>query len=445
MPSARRLRAALVADLERRGVIRTAAVRRAFSTVPRERFVPEVAAREGLERVYSDAALVTRTDTRGMPLSSSSQPTIMAEMLEHLELAAGMRVLEIGTGTGYNAALLSKLVGRRGQVTSVELEPELAAKAEAALAEGGHDVRVVVGDALAPDGGLDAGLGPFDRIILTASSDTVPRAWRDALVDGGLIELPLRLPGSAGGEQAVVTLRREGDGLRSVAVVPGGFMNLRRPGIDAGRPPMGTHLSVSEHIDGRGRSIASVSGAGLARLGPAARRRLAAVLLTRARVRRLATPGPAFPSVVAYVGMARPADGVAVRTFRPATRGGFTGGAGVAARDGSGLALVVGRIERRGARVEVYGDGPGAGAAEQALDGVVRRWRAVGCPSLADCEITVTYGGPPPRGAHVAEHDGVVTALRWPDGPRGPRGPRGPVTAFGPRRPVTALGPRRPA
>ncbi|MFP5317935.1 MAG: methyltransferase domain-containing protein [Acidimicrobiia bacterium] len=410
--SARSLRKALVADLERRGAIRSPAVRRAFSTVARERFVPEVAEREGLERVYSDDALVTRTNTRGAPISSSSQPTIMAEMLENLDVASGLRVLEIGTGTGYNAALLATLVGRRGHVTSIELEPDLAAKADAALAGGGYRVEVITGDAAA---GLGQDHPRYDRVVLTAAYDHVPRAWRDLLVEGGLIELPLRLPGPADGEQAVVTLRREGDDLRSVAIVPGAFMNLRRPGVEEGAPPLLSSLSVSELVNGRGRSIASVSGGGLARMPATARRRLAAVMLTRPRVGRMATPGPANSSVVAYVGMATAAGGVTVRTVRPRTRGHFRLGAGVAARDGTGLALLIGRGEGRGCRVEVYGDGPGAAAAEAALREVVARWRAAGCPSLSDCEVTMTYGRPPPGPpAWVSEHGGVFTALRWP-------------------------------
>lgn len=419
-PSARALRLALVAELERRGTIRTAAVRRAFSTVPRERFVPEVADREGLERVYADAALVTRMSPQGMPLSSSSQPTIMAEMLEHLDVAPGMRVLEIGTGTGYNAALLAKLVGRRGQVTSVELEADLAAKAAAVLAAQGHDVRVVVGDAL---DGLDG--GPYDRIVLTASSDHVPRVWRDSLADGGLIELPLRLPGSTEGEQVVVTLRREGDVLRSVGVVPGGFMNLRRPGMEDARPSGMVNLSVNEFVGGKARSIASLSGGGLARLRPSARRRLAGLMLTTPGVRRLATPAPAFTSIVAYVGMGQAPGGVIVRTMRPAERGLFRAGAGVAALDGTGLALVVGQPQGRGARVELYGDGPGAAWTARALDDLVRRWRRAGRPSLADCEFTVTYRRPPVAraGARVAEHDGVFTAMCWPDPACGPHRP----------------------
>src|SRR4051794_16053500 len=99
------LRRALVSELEVRGVIRSAAVRSAFLRVPRELFVPERLAEDGLDAVYRDEAIVTKTGPQGMPMSSSSQPSIMAEMLERLLVEPGMRVLEVGAGTGYNAAL----------------------------------------------------------------------------------------------------------------------------------------------------------------------------------------------------------------------------------------------------------------------------------------------------------------------------------------------------
>jgi len=109
-----KLRGQLVAELERRGLIQSDRVREAFLAVPRELFVPEFAAREGLAAVYRDQAILTKHNEHGVPVSSSSQPAIMAEMLEQLELAEGMNVLEVGAGTGYDAALLSLLVGKRG-------------------------------------------------------------------------------------------------------------------------------------------------------------------------------------------------------------------------------------------------------------------------------------------------------------------------------------------
>ncbi len=392
--------------------MRSPAVRRAFLSVPREIFVPEVARREGLPGVYADVALVTRTNPQGAPISSSSQPAIMAEMLEKLDLRAGLRVLEIGTGTGYNAALLCKIVGPSGTVTSVELEADLANAAASTLRDAGYPVRVIVGDAHAV---IDAEAGSYDRIILTASSDHVPERWRDALVDGGLLELPLRLPTSAGGEQLVVTLQRDGDRFHSVSIVPGGFMNLRRPGTEELTPRATTGVSVSEFVDGKGHPIASLSGSGLRKLRPSARRRLAAVMLSHPRRHRITTPAPGATSLVAYLGMAQAPDGVTVRSFRREPDGNYRAGAGAVILDGRGLALAVGRPERKGCTVEIYGEGSAATRAERSLDELVRRWRSAGRPSLADCEITMTYGvAPPSRGAHVASHEGCVTTLRWP-------------------------------
>ena len=130
MTNAARLRDGLVSELRSRGVIRSEAIAAAFATVPRERFIPEVVAEQGLEAAYQDRAFPTKHDGQGMPISSSSQPAIMAEMLELLELAPGQRVLEVGAGTGYNAAVLSQLVGAQGVVTTIDIDPEIVGRAK---------------------------------------------------------------------------------------------------------------------------------------------------------------------------------------------------------------------------------------------------------------------------------------------------------------------------
>ena len=100
-PSSLRIRERMVRALEASGAIRDARVRRAFLAEPRERYVPEVSQRDGLEAVYRpEAALVTVTDSDGATLSSASAPDVMAPMLEALRLSPGLRVLEIGTGDG---------------------------------------------------------------------------------------------------------------------------------------------------------------------------------------------------------------------------------------------------------------------------------------------------------------------------------------------------------
>src|SRR4051812_11972496 len=179
------LRGELVETLEGAGWIRSAAVRDALLETPRELFLPEHAERDGLEAVYRDEAIVTKRSRHGMPLSSSSQPAIMALMLEQLELAEGMRILEIGAGTGYNAALLARLVGPAGSVTTVDVDPELARGARRALRAAGRKARVVVGDGR--HGFADR--APYDRIVVTASAEAIPRPWLDQLAGYGALQV----------------------------------------------------------------------------------------------------------------------------------------------------------------------------------------------------------------------------------------------------------------
>jgi protein-L-isoaspartate(D-aspartate) O-methyltransferase len=220
--SAGDLRAELVATLEAGGWLRSPPVRDAFLATPRELFLPDVAEREGLEAVYRNEAIVTKRSRRGMPLSSSSQPTIMALMLEQLELAEGMRVLEVGAGTGWNAALLARLVGPDGSVTTIDVDAELAKGARRALRAADSRARVVVGDGRE---GVASG-APYDRIVVTASVDAVPLAWLEQLAPDGRLQVPIQL--SAGGTQAIALLRRAGPvRLRSVSALAGGFMPLR--------------------------------------------------------------------------------------------------------------------------------------------------------------------------------------------------------------------------
>src|SRR5919201_896067 len=235
-----RLRRQLVQALRRNGWIRSAAVRDAFLQVPREMFVPEFTEREGLAAVYRDESILTKRNEHGVPLSSSSQPAIMALMLEQLHLAEGMQVLEVGAGTGYNAALLSVLVGRHGRVVSVDVDPEVARSARQALRKAGSRARVVVGD------GREgfAGASPYDRIVVTASSDSVPIAWFDQLKPDGILQVPLRL--SASGAQAIPLLRKQGPRFRSTQVIVGGFMPLRSPGEDAAAALKRPALVVSD-------------------------------------------------------------------------------------------------------------------------------------------------------------------------------------------------------
>ncbi|MBI2265139.1 MAG: hypothetical protein HYU64_08195 [Armatimonadetes bacterium] len=121
MKSTTILRQAMVDQMVREGKITKPWIEHAFRAVPRDLFLPDFPP----DRVYKDEAIVTKWE-KGKPISSSSQPSCMAEMLEKLDLGEGLRILEIGTGTGYNAALLALLVNAPPQIFSVDIDCDLA-------------------------------------------------------------------------------------------------------------------------------------------------------------------------------------------------------------------------------------------------------------------------------------------------------------------------------
>lgn len=140
------------------------------------------------------------------PSSSCSQPSIVAEMLEALDAHPGQSVLEIGTGTGWNAALLTHRVGPHGRVVTIEVDPHLAGQARGALTSAGYHPLVIAADGLAgypPD-------APYDRVICTASiREWVPRAWLDQLRVGGRLVTPWGTDWSNG---VMLTLQRSPGG-----------------------------------------------------------------------------------------------------------------------------------------------------------------------------------------------------------------------------------------
>ncbi len=222
MSDAAHLHRALVDGLMRRGHIRSARVEAAFRAVARHAFLPGVP----LDEVYRDQVVVTKK-IDGEAVSSSSQPQIMAVMLEQLGLAPGQRVLEIGAGTGYNAALMAHIVGESGEVVTVDIDRDLVDAARDHLEAAGFGrVRVVLGDG----GDGHPGGARYDRIILTVGAWDVAPAWRDRLGRGGRLVLPLMI----GGSQKSVAFERDGDHLTSVSVTECIFMPLR--GAFAGPP-----------------------------------------------------------------------------------------------------------------------------------------------------------------------------------------------------------------
>lgn len=140
--TAERLRAVLVDRLSDQQLVRTGRVQAAMRAVPRHLFVPEVP----VETAYADEPVYTK-HAEGAATSAASQPSIVAMMLDQLEVEPGDRVLEIGAGTGYNAALLAHLVGETGEVTTVDLDADVIDRARAGLAAAGYGhVRVILGD-----------------------------------------------------------------------------------------------------------------------------------------------------------------------------------------------------------------------------------------------------------------------------------------------------------
>ena len=192
--------------LRRRGIT-DPAVLRAMDEVPREYFV----APEYVSTAYSDHA---------MPIACGqtiSQPYVVAYMTEQLAVSRECRVLEIGTGSGYQAAVLSRL-GR--EVVSIERYRTLAEAARIRFETLGFaNIEVVVGDGL---GGVPE-RAPYDRIMVTAAAEVIPPALVEQLVEGGIMVLPL---GPQRGSQSIVKLTKTKQGLDRTDLIAVRFVPL---------------------------------------------------------------------------------------------------------------------------------------------------------------------------------------------------------------------------
>ena len=150
----------------------------AFRKVPRHEFIPSSAR----SYAYSDQPLSIGHD------QTISAPSMIAIMMESLDLSPGLRVLEIGAGSGYNAALVAEVVGRKGEVVTVERVKELADFAEENLNKNGYGwVRVVVSDGSL---GYEEG-APWDRILVTACAPEIPKPLIKQLKVGGKLGAPV--------------------------------------------------------------------------------------------------------------------------------------------------------------------------------------------------------------------------------------------------------------
>jgi len=193
-------------DLRRRG-IGDQAVLRALEEVPRDAFLPADMA----SSAYADRALPIDCG------QTISQPFVVAYMTEQLEVRPHHRVLEIGTGSGYQAAVLSRLAHR---VVSIERYRTLADAAQARLGDlGFQNVEVIVGDGML--GAADH--APFDRIIVTAAADAVPSALIDQLAVGGMLIAPL---GPPDGVQHLTKVTKTETGEQRATLIPVRFVPL---------------------------------------------------------------------------------------------------------------------------------------------------------------------------------------------------------------------------
>ncbi len=222
-------------SLREAGAIRTHAVHAAFAAVPRHRFLPHFRYRadeyaldtsqdppsDVLDIVYANNSLLTHTGRDGEPTSSSSAPSIMARMLEALDLRPGLRTLEIGAGTGYNAALIHHITG--APVVTVEAGHVAATEAATAIRALGLDdqVHVIRGDGyLGHPGGA-----PYDRLIATCGIAGIPPQWLAQLAPEALIIAPI----AHAGVHPILAARHQGSALEGRALLWADFMPAAGP------------------------------------------------------------------------------------------------------------------------------------------------------------------------------------------------------------------------
>lgn len=264
----------LADDLERKGRLTDPAWRRAFLAVRRHVFVPRywndddpgafparwrmidratVDHPEWLAAVYSDRTLAT--ELTGVPVpgspgrhpqvtSSSTMPGLVLAMLEALDVHDGHQVLEIGTGTGYNAALLCERLGDGG-VTTIDIGPETTALAQVRLAEHGYHPHVATGDGAA--GVVER--APFDRVIATCGLHEVPPAWIGQTRDGGKILVNILGPWN---QFALVLLTVDGDTASGRFLAQtGGFMPRRSDPTRAADYPTRVARTAPDPVESR--------------------------------------------------------------------------------------------------------------------------------------------------------------------------------------------------
>lgn len=199
-------------------------VRQALLAVPRHRLLtgfyrweggrpiwvpldPHAPTDEDLKEIYANTPVVIKVSPDGFPLSSSSEPVLVVSMLELLELEPGMNILEIGAGTGYNAALLAEIIGDPEGVTTLEIQADIAERTRHLLLHAGYgSIRLHCADGFFGWGGG----APYDRIVATTCCSDISPHWLDQLGEEGWMLVPLMHGGK--GTAPLVRVFADGSG-----------------------------------------------------------------------------------------------------------------------------------------------------------------------------------------------------------------------------------------
>ena len=175
---------------------------------------------EHLATLYADNAIILFGDDDDHIQSTISQPSFVLRMLDLLQLQPGHTVLELGAGSGWNAALIGQIVGPTGRVYSLEIIPEMAERASASIAELGiTNVHVIAADG---SNGYAAG-APYDRIVFTAGAHDLPRPFYDQMKPGGLLLMVVK---SHGDGDTLFLLEHVGDHFESRDAISCGFVSM---------------------------------------------------------------------------------------------------------------------------------------------------------------------------------------------------------------------------
>lgn len=308
----------------------------------------------------------------GNLVTQSTAASAIAEMLEQLDVRPGMRVLEIGTGSGFSSALLSELVGPTGSVVSVDVVAELSTRArELHGSQGRTNIEPVHGD-----GALGApGHGDFDRIVAWTTPRLLPEAWVGQAVPGAVIVTPVELAPSV---RSAAILRARVDavsGPEGEGLFAGRYVEMHGEELEQWLvPPRGVDALVRSD-DGRELWI---SAPWAAEDGEAARRMLKALADGATARTRVLELGESAVDLTAYLYARHPED-ISVMGL-----GGFDWGVGRADADGAALFTAAGTGD------VVHGGGQGP---LERLRAWAAEWRGAGRPGYADLRPVLTRIG----------------------------------------------------